>query len=265
MIRKLLFIFFVLTTPAYAQLAGSCQMYDTTSLSVNASAVISDCTANTGKYGNIYVSVTGELSCIANNSNLTGIQLFAMSSITHKPLGARVTASITGGVMTVTSMLTPWPSNFAIEPGSTTFLFDSQNGAGIPKGSTGSTLTVVNQLTNTDITGLAGGTGTYTVSDATVTVASETIWVLYNSLSTGGGAGTVAIGRDTLEHSMCRNGNTYIVTRTGFPSTLGTNAIVRFILVLLSETTGGNPGTSIWNNGLISWATPGTFGGGIVQ
>lgn len=275
----LLVLLALLAGPASAQTAVNCPIYDTATLSINVSSVISDCTINVGPKGVAFVTVTGELSCTAGGSASNAafwLEAVAAPSSggTARPKGASFTGSITGGVLTVTGMLTP--AGFVIDtpvtmPGVTIALYDATNGTGIPKGVTGSTLTI----NGAQIDGTPGGIGHYPVSDNTVTVGSETIWALYNWGNNTQPSGALSLVRGPMEHLRCASGSTYVVNYTGVvrgAPTLdfGTNNNIVILVGLFSESISGQPPVnSFLKNGQISAAVPGVINapstGGLVQ
>lgn len=279
MLRLALLVLFLLTGPAWAQTAVNCPIYDTGTLSVNGSSVISDCTINVGPKGVAFVTVTGELSCTAGGStSQAAFWLEALTSPssggTARPKGASFTGSITGGVLTVTAMITP--AGFVIDtpatmPGMTIALYDATNGTGIPKGASGSTLTI----NGAQIDGTPGGPGHYPVSDNTVTVGSETIWALYNWGNNTQPSGSLALVRGPMEQFKCGSGNTYVINYTGVIRgapvlDFGTNNNIVLFVGLFSESISGQPPVnSFLRNGQISAAVPGVINapttGGIVQ
>lgn len=233
-----------------AHLAQNCPTYDTTVLTYPRGAMlIANCRINTGKYGTVLATLTGQITC----GNVSDGFLEMVAAVGQPlPPGANFNGSISGGVLTVSSMITP--AQFIITPGSETFLFDASSGANIPAGANGSTLTVTSQIDGTQ-----GLTGHYAVSDNTVTVGSEVMW----SGITYAGAhptGTIFIGRDPLEQTACQNGKQHPVTMAGGirPGDFAGNNLDTWIgVVFVTESIGGhNPQSASWTNGQITMMAP---------
>jgi hypothetical protein len=233
--------------PAWAQSAVTCPTYDTTSFSFSGNVVLSNCTLNNGFYGTIYVSATGTVSCAATNT--ASLILIASANGPPAALGAQFNGSISGGVLTVPSMITP-P---AFKIGTGQILYDAQSGAGIPTGFNGSTLSVTGQ---TD--GPTGGTGHYTVSDNTVSVGSEVMWALTEVPYQGAFPGGGPISARILQDLKCQNGSTETVTIAGIMpiASQPPNEIIWVGLTLTAERVTGDPQLASWSNGQISIVAP---------
>jgi hypothetical protein len=155
-------------------------------------------------------------------------------------LGASFNGSITGGILTISSMVTSSPP-YNIEIGQT--LFDASSGSNIPGGVNGSTLTIIGQ---TDATH-------YTVSNSGITVGSEQMWSL--NVATGKPPSSIQISKGIIEHLACQNGKTFIVNMSGvLPNNdLSTNLNIWASVLLTSESIAGhNSQSASWNNGQIT-------------
>lgn len=255
----LLLALLLLAPPASAQLIANCPTYNTTALSTNASSVISSCTLKTGYKDQLYVHAEGEALC--GSTSTASLSLFL---VTSKPkLGASFVGSIAPGtpdVLTVTSMVTP--PGFIIE--ATELLSDANSGAagGIPINANGSTVSVGAQ-----IDGTPGGIGHYNLSSTGVTVASETMWALFNYA--GKPPSSLQITTRILELTACTNGKTYIASVLGNEAAgFSPNATVWIILGLTTEkNTGPTPMSGSFNNGQITVFTtaPPPTTGGLIQ
>jgi hypothetical protein len=133
---------------------------------------------------------------------------FGGASATSSSIAAStfsVTGSISGNVMTVTAV------------GSGTVVAGaSVSGTGIP---TSPAPQVVSQLTGT-----AGGVGTYALNTGEITTVSETISGTYGTLTIGTATGTFAVG-DVLTGSNVVAGTTITQNLTGSGGTSGTMAV----------------------------------------
>lgn len=233
--------------------AMSCPIYDTTVLSKRASSAISDCKAFIGNYRTLFVTATGQLSCElgAPPGFAVGFGLWAVGTANPQPpLGANFIGSISSGVLTVTSMITP--SRFIIENGE--LLSDGQSGVGIPNtGPNGSNTTIQNQLTSTEPDGSLGHRGTYSLFNGSFSVGSESIWALnnYNQTPTGG-AGVSAV---LLEQSSCNvTGKTYPMH---FSGALKPQTFIRpYVWIGLSFESEFAPASSNWRQGQITVWSP---------
>lgn len=248
-----LFILLLFTVQASAQAAWTCPTQDTVVLNSHQSSVISSCLVNTGFYDTLYVSATGQVTC---NSGSDAALSLIVSSV-QPVLGSSFIAQIASGIMTVSSMVTPFPQ-YGIDFG--TILSDNNNGTGIPNtGPFGSNLTILGQ-----ISGTTSGVGTYTVSPSSVTVASEQMWAL-NNYNVKPPISSRQI-RELLEHTTCTGGNNFIVTLQGqLPANqFSPNHPLWLILALTSEKFPSVKSSS-WTNGQINAFTPTQFiaGGGV--
>jgi hypothetical protein len=222
--------------------AINCPTYNTTEFTTGGAVVLSNCKINAGPYGVVFVTATGEVTCGALSDAQT-VLVAGVGTAPYPATGAKVSGHISGGVLTITSMITP-PS-FTVATGQT--LFDGNSGSGIPTSPAGSTLTITGPISG------SGGVGTYSVSDNSVSVGEESIWAL-NVTPPGG----VPPGGITLsfphEDVNCRNGTTGVITITGaIPTTNGVQGMVLWFAILLtSENLGNNPQSASWNNGQIS-------------
>lgn len=226
----------------------NCPTYDTTAFQNGGAVVLSSCISNTGFYGTMFVTAIGEVSCGPTNS--ASLSLIAGLGITppYGSYGANFNGQISGGVLTVNSMVTP--PLFNVATGQT--LFDSQSGAGIPTNASGSTLKITGLISGT------GGIGTYSVSDNSVTVSNELIWALNVSAPLDPPPAFGPITRSIQEDFNCQNGTTSIVTMTG---NIDANAFNRpnlniwIGLQLFAEN--ASPQIASWKNGQITIFAPG--------
>jgi hypothetical protein len=200
----------------------------------------------------------GEVTCGSNS-----IAEFAIVAGTSPPFtnsGANFHGQISGGVLTINDMITP--GSFTVGVGQT--LFDAFSGTQLPRGATtcagtpcsGSTTTITGLLTG------SGGVGTYSVSDATITIANETMWAMNTVAPEGKPAATLQV-REDLENTKCRDGSTGIATFEGIvhSNSFSPNTTLWVTVMLSSATVSGNPTQSTsFNNAQISVMTLGTVG-----
>lgn len=258
-------LFLAFATPALAQSAVNCPIYDTTVLSVGNSKLISNCSLNNGPYDTMFTSIVGETTCQTGNSSefTAAVGLLSPPTFTGPGTGAHIRGTISGGVLSVNSMVTPFPG-FGITLGD--YLHDGQSGAGIPSLTTpsaqGTHLTVVSQ-----IDGTTGGVGHYSVSDATVNVAvEEDIWSLptYYGSTTARPPSSVAMLRN-LDVSACSNGKTYIFSADTLVNAQFNPNINMWLTWLFSGPLSGGGTTSksaSFNNGQMTMFSLATYSGG---
>jgi hypothetical protein len=248
-----------LASGASAQYAANCPTYNTTAFGTYPGlAVITNCSINAGKYDIVLITATGETSCTVGTD--ASLALYGGTGpYPDSAMGANFNGSIAGTVLTVPSMVTPYPQ-FKIVAGQT--LYDNKSGAGIPNnGTTGSTLTIVGQVTPLLTGESPGGVGRYNVS-ASVTVASELMWALSPPPPSGRITLTVQ-----MEQGNCAAGK-QIVTITGVIPTgaLGGSTFfpVWALLTLTSEDLGTGPASSSWEHGQITIVAPTIPGPGAI-
>lgn len=266
--RIILFLCILLcSSAAHAQLAVNCPTYNTTEFTTGRAAVLSACTISTGPFDTVYVTAIGETTC-GPGSDVSLILVTGTGAGPYPSTGANFNGSITGGVLTITSMVTPYPA-FTVATGQT--LFDAGSGSGIPNGSAtcngspckGSNLTITGPLTG------SGGVGTYSVSDNSVTVGAELMWALNIAEPEGKPPNSLLISKGTLEQFNCTNGTSIIMVSATLPAgTFAPNNLNWVSIMLTSESiSGGLPKSASWNNGQITMFAPGVppTTGGIVQ
>lgn len=204
-----------------------------------------------GPLSTLFVTATGEVSCGSTDTATLFITSGLSTSPPYGSNGANFNGAISGGVLTITNMVTP--AAFKVAAGQT--LFDSQSGAGIPTSATGSTLTITGPISG------SGGIGTYSVSDASVSVSNELLWALNVAPPISPPPGFGSPSGFVLEELYCRNGTTEIVTLAGGISAgafIGTNLVFWVGIAISSEFP--NPKIASWKNGQISFFVPGTPG-----
>ena len=264
----------IFAAPARAQLVTSCTIYDTTVLSSGNAGALTYCPISTGPYDEMMLFITGEVTC-GPLSDLGLTPTFGTGGLNnphqiYPALGANFVGSISGGVLTVTSMITPMPT-FTIGPGQT--LSDANNGTQIPIGATtcagapcnGSTVTVTAQ-----IDGAPGGVGHYSVSDGTITIGSETMWALNVSAPLGKPPATV--GGVIIEETQCQQGTRDLMTiHSASRNFFVANTILFIQPLIAAEQIAGRPVQSAsFKKGQISAFAPakigpGPYGFGMVQ
>jgi len=266
MLRRIsiaLVILFGLASTCSAQYVRNCPLYDTSGFADFdiGVTVIGACEFNTGKANGATITANGELSCKPLGD--AGVSLYAgFGAFPTASFGANFTGSLASGNLTVTNMITPSP--YSISAG--LYLYDNQAGAGIPSVfGTGSNLSVTGQTSSSEPDGALGRRGVYTVSDNTVTVASETMWALQR----GRPPSSIQISRGPLEQLKCQNGSTQSVSFTGVVRQIdvvpspGVNYPMWVVLKLYSESISGRaPQGASWNNGSLIVKVPGSNNGG---
>jgi hypothetical protein len=240
--------------------AVKCPIYDTTVLTTANTKALSQCSLNNGTYDTIFVSVVGETTCQNGNESEFSMA-YGWRSPPNYPgpaSGASFTGSIAGGVLTVTSMITP--SNYVISIGD--YLHDNQSGARIPAATIpaeeGTHLTVTGQ-----IDGTPGGIGHYIVSNAAVIVSSETMWSLptyYGGTSASPPNSVYML--EGLDNQACINGKTYIVNFSGAETAMMVPNIDLWVIVLFSSVLAGGGTTAksaSFNNGQMTILSPAPY------
>lgn len=224
--------------PSTSPFAINCPVYDTTETTSGTAVVMSNCVLGVVTNRAMYVSLTGSVTC-GPLSDIALILVAAVSPGTPPiPLGANFIGSVSAGVLTVTSMITP-PA-FIIQTGNT--IFDANSGSGIPStGNNGSTVSITSQLTGT-----TGGVGTYSLSDSSFSVGSELMWALKFYAPLGGPPNSAQISRGPLEQLSCQNGKSQIVTLAGNLSanSFAGSVPVLVIALMTSEPIAGGPSQS---------------------
>jgi hypothetical protein len=252
------FALVVSVVAASAQTAVNCPTFNTTEFTTGGAVVLANCQANSGMYGTISVAATGEVTCGPFSD--AEFKLYAgVGTSPYSSPGANFYGQISGGILIVTSLVTP--TTFNISTGQT--LFDANSGSSIPNSASGSTLTITGQ-----IDGPPGGVGHYSVSDSSPTVGNELMWALNVTPVLEGPPNSIQLSRP-LEHLACQNGTTSVVTMTGSVA-VGTFVETRLnlwvALVLTSESLSGrNPQSASWNNGQITIVVLSGLRGEIVQ
>lgn len=239
--------------PAGALVANNCAVPDMVINSADAVQAISDCHIGSGPNAMFFVLATAEITC-QSPSDIMMYLVAGNDAFPDPPTGANFVGSISAGVLTVTSMITPYPE-YSLTTGLT--LFDAGNGAAgtIPSGTRGNTIKINSFGTGT------GGTGTYNVSDLTSTVSSETMWA---APIVGGPQSNPPHGawivRDPIEQIGCQSGKTYIATMSGqFVGTppAGSNRTWWVKMMMTTEKLGGlATKAASYRNGQFSMISP---------
>jgi hypothetical protein len=99
---------------AQAQVATNCSTYDTTVLTSGTASALANCTINSGPYDTIYVMAVGEVTCgPVGDIALILVAGTGPASTPYGSLGANFNGSIASSVLTISSMITPYPE-FAV-------------------------------------------------------------------------------------------------------------------------------------------------------